>query len=274
VKFVHIGGWWPGNLKYWNRLLLLRSRLLTESANSMNSINVAPPGNPARLSPELTSLFPAAVFAAEMKEPGDPTQLLPGERGQLGNAVPKRIQEFAAGRLCARRVLEELCITDFPLRIADDRQPIWPSHVAGSITHTNGYCIAVAGLRELVGSVGIDCEADLVPEEIWPTICTGTESAWIASLSPLDRGAAVTFLFSAKESFYKCQYAVTREWIDFRDISIRVTNWGTPTGGFAVTANRPLSAAKHCGKWSGRYLLRDSRITTGIAMQIYGPPGH
>ena len=57
--------------------------------------------NPAVLSPDLLGLFPEGVVAAELRVPGDPSMLLPAEAADLRRAVPKRAQEFAAGRLCA-----------------------------------------------------------------------------------------------------------------------------------------------------------------------------
>src|SRR5208282_3247294 len=99
--------------------------------------------NPAHLSVSLQSLFPAGVVGAELRAPGDASLLLPAEAEFLGRAVPKRVQEFAAGRLCARRALAEFGIVDFPVRTAHDRQPVWPEFLVGSITHTEGYCAAV-----------------------------------------------------------------------------------------------------------------------------------
>ena len=61
--------------------------------------------NPATLSATFASLFPSGVVAAELRAPGDASLLWPEEAASVANAVPKRIQEFAAGRLCARRAL-------------------------------------------------------------------------------------------------------------------------------------------------------------------------
>jgi 4'-phosphopantetheinyl transferase EntD len=221
--------------------------------------------NPARLSSVVGALFPRGVFAAEMREAGDPAQLLPEEREFLGKYVQKRVQEFTAGRLCARCVLMELGVTNFALGVAQDGQPIWPSDVVGSITHTRGLCVAVACSKKLVRGIGVDCEAGPIGAEIWPSICTATESAWIASLRESERQAAVTLIFSAKESFYKCQYSITREWLDFHDISIEAVDGGA-FGWFTVRSNRPLAAAIGGEEWSGRYLLQDRLITTGIVI--------
>ena len=82
--------------------------------------------NPAVLSASVGALFPPGASAAELRAPGDPALLLPEEAAFLGRAVPKRVREFAAGRLCARRALAQFGISDFPLRVAADRQAVWP----------------------------------------------------------------------------------------------------------------------------------------------------
>ncbi len=88
--------------------------------------------------------FPAECAAAELRAPGDARLLLPEEAQSVANAVPKRAQEFAAGRAvraaCPGASSGSL---QFPIRAAPDRQPVWPEFLVGSITHTTGFCAAV-----------------------------------------------------------------------------------------------------------------------------------
>src|SRR5271156_5942036 len=152
--------------------------------------------NPARLSASLKNLFPAEVVGAELSEPGDPQQLLPEEAAHLGRAVPKRVQEFAAGRLCARRALAEFGMPDFPVRVAEDRQPIWPDSLVGSITHTAGFCAAVVAERRHIQALGLDSEVTGdVKVEIWSHICLPGEIAWLRSLPTSQQAAAATLIF-------------------------------------------------------------------------------
>jgi 4'-phosphopantetheinyl transferase EntD len=152
--------------------------------------------NPAALSSRLGSLFPPGAVAADLHGPGDPRLLLAAEAVHVGRAVPKRVQEFAAGRLCARRALAEFGIVDFPLKAADDRQPIWPDSVVGSITHTAGFAGAVVAERRSAAALGIDSEVvGDVCADIWPSICVPAETAWMESLPPAERAAAVTMIF-------------------------------------------------------------------------------
>ena len=93
------------------------------------------------------SLFPPGVAVAVRREPGDPADLLPGEAVYVAKAVPKRINEFAAGRACARRALATFGMPGAVLLAAPDRQPLWPTGFVGSITHTAGFCAAAVAPR-------------------------------------------------------------------------------------------------------------------------------
>ena len=216
----------------------------------------------------MCSLFPPGVAAAELRENGDPGLLLPEEAAYLGRAVLKRAQQFAAGRLCARRALAEFGIVDFPIRVADDRQPIWPDHMVGSITHTTGFCAAAVAERCGIGAVGLDSEVvGEVNGEIWPRICVPHETAWLASLPASQREAAVTLIFSAKEAFYKCQYPVVHESLDFRDVSVEAAAWGASSGVFTIHPVRNIAIAKDLTvPLQGRYLFHEQFVTAGMAL--------
>ena len=224
---------------------------------------------PARASPPLQALFPAGAFVAEMREPGDPALLFPAEAACLGRAVPKRIQEFAAGRLCARRALAEFGIVDFPIITAPDRQPIWPAALVGSITHTRGLAAAVAAPKTSIAAIGIDSEGiEAVGRDIWPTICAPSEMGWVQSLPVEGQGAAVAFLFSAKEAFYKCQYPLTGEWLDFHDLCLTPADWGASQVRFEVMPMRRLCIEDHGPRpWRGHSLFHDQFVTAGVALE-------
>src|SRR5450631_826261 len=202
--------------------------------------------DPVRAAPMLQALFPTGAFAAELREPGDASTLFPAEADCLGRAVNKRIREFAAGRLCARRALAEFNIVDFPIIVAKDRQPVWPTSLVGSITHTAGLAAAVAAAKDVIAAIGIDCEVvEAVGVDIWPTICVPTETTWVQSLPQDMQRAAVAFLFSAKEAFYKCQYPLTGEWLDFHDVCMIPLEWGAPRSAFTVHPTRRLAIEAH-----------------------------
>jgi 4'-phosphopantetheinyl transferase EntD len=230
--------------------------------------------NPARLAVGLHGLFPATVVGAELHEPGDASLLLPEEAACVARAVPKRVQEFAAGRLCARRALAEFGVTDFPVRAAGDRQPLWPEFLVGSITHTDGYCAAVVAERRRLSAIGIDCEViGRVTQELWPSILGPEESRWLDSLGQSERAAAVTLLFAAKEAFYKCQYPLVGEWLNFHDLLVTPLEQGAASGTFTAAPTRPIAlfaptppAAHARSPVLGRFRFGEGRVSVGICL--------
>ena len=203
-----------------------------------------------------------------MTLPGDPALLFPAERECVKRAVAKRVQEFAAGRLCARRALAEFGIHDFQLLAAPDRQPIWPSSMVGSITHTSGYCLAVLAPGSRLRALGVDSErVDAVGRELWPTIGGPAESAWCASLPSEEQSAAMALLFCAKEAFYKCQYPLTEEWLDFHDLRIEPHHWGGNSSEFTVHPVRDLKYSRFAAAPArGRYRFHEGLVTAGLAL--------
>jgi 4'-phosphopantetheinyl transferase EntD len=207
------------------------------------------------------------VAAAELRRPADSSLLYPEEAASIARAVPKRAAEFTAGRLCARRALAEFGIDGVALTMGLDRAPVWPVSMVGSITHTEGFCAAAVAERGRFSSLGLDVEAaGAVKRELWDHICTPAELAWLESLPVPARGAAATLVFSAKEAFYKCQFPITGERLDFFAVSVGVSRWGGVSGVFQVSAS-PGTPASVCDglPLEGRYLLHDEWLTAGIA---------
>jgi 4'-phosphopantetheinyl transferase EntD len=227
--------------------------------------------NPAIPSGVFSALFPEGVATAELRVPGDASLLHPEEAVSVARAVPKRVGEFAAGRLCARRALAEFGIHDFALKMAPDRTPIWPGSMVGSIAHTRGFCAAVAAERRRFTSLGIDVEAaGEVKPELWRHICVESELEWLGSLSAEVQGIAATLVFSAKEAFYKCQYPVTGERLKFADVCVRLAHpeagaWSGPTGATLVCLTRSASGSAGVGSpFRGAYRVHEGFVFTGF----------
>jgi 4'-phosphopantetheinyl transferase EntD len=216
----------------------------------------------------LGELFPPGAVAAELRDHADPSLLLPAEAKYVGKAVRKRAQEFAAGRLCARRLLAEFGLHDFPLTVAEDRQPVWPQALVGSITHTSGFCAAVVAERKRLAAVGMDSErVGSVHPRLWRSICTPGESIWLHSLPQPEQPLAATLIFSAKEAFYKCQYPLVGERLNFHDASVEVPVWPAPNGAFRILAGRRIAFAEHAAlPMQGRYLFHEQFVTAGIGL--------
>lgn len=230
-------------------------------------IDRSPRQNPATASILLNALFPPDVRAAEMRMRGDPSLLLPEEARHLGAAVEKRAHEFTAGRLCARHALAESGAPDGPLEVGIDRLPSWPSGFTGSITHTEGFCGAVVAKRKDVRALGLDAEViTQVSSEIWPEILTATETAWIMMLPAVQQLCAAALMFSAKEAFFKCQYAVTGEWLDFQAVAIGLSRANLCAGQFAVYPLIKMAILDHYeSPLMGSFRFAGRLVFTGVA---------
>lgn len=235
---------------------------------------ILPAANPAALSVELAALFPAETAAACLTGTAPRELLTEQELSCINHCAPERIEQFAAGRVCARLALESLGIAGFSLLPAPDRQPQWPAGVTGSITHTAGYAAAVVG-RRVVGrrgallSLGVDSEVVAhVHAELWPGITAPDELARLRALpEPLGRVHAAV-LFAAKEAFYKSQFPLTGEWLSFADVVIEsVADAAGDTGHFRVVPQRPLVIGREVrGALTGRYRLHGPFATAGLAL--------
>ena len=193
--------------------------------------------------------------------------MLPAEAVSVQKAVAKRVNEFAAGRVCARQALAAFGVTAIALRQAPDRQPVWPPGFVGSITHTSGLCAAAVAPCSKFCALGLDSERSGAPTvDIWSTLCRAEELRWVESLPLEQRPPAITLLFSAKEAVYKCQYPVTGEWLDFHDLRIEVADWGQPLGRFLVTATRPIKLAERGALPQGRYVFHEEFVSTALCI--------
>jgi 4'-phosphopantetheinyl transferase EntD len=222
--------------------------------------------NPAQLSAEVSGLFPSGVIAAELTAPAPRELLTSAELQFIAHCAEKRIQDFAAGRACAHRALRELGILDFSLLAGEQREPIWPASIVGSITHTYGYGAAVVARQRDLRSVGLDCEViDSVDEELWSRICTSTEIERLGQLPQAERGRQAALIFAAKEAFYKCQFPLTRAWVGFEDVVIEPLDWPVTTGSLRIVPQKtlPLEAGV-VARLVSRFQFRGPWVITAV----------
>ncbi|WP_137169589.1 4'-phosphopantetheinyl transferase [Marinomonas sp. FW-1] len=134
----------------------------------------------------------------------------------LNRAAPKRLAEFVAGRNCARQALYEYGARALP-SIGDQRQPIWPNELWGSISHSDGIALAVVS-PDL--SIGLDIECIVSEKTVQDTshlILTLTErNRFQGLLTP----ELYTLIFSVKESFYKAAFPYVQRFFDFSAIDV------------------------------------------------------
>ncbi len=224
-------------------------------------------GNPAKLSSSLASLFPAGVVAAELRGSADVSLLHPEEREHVARSAERRVRDFAGGRLCARRALGELGIHGFALHSGEDRCARWPDGVIGSITHTKDFCAAVVVPRRRQQSVGIDAEViERVTAPMRSMICTDAERDWIATLPAPEQALVTALTFSCKEAFYKCQYTLSHQWLDFKDVCLVPEQTDLAAGRYTLQLIESVEALKPVGsRFEGRFLVDGPLILSAMA---------
>jgi 4'-phosphopantetheinyl transferase EntD len=136
----------------------------------------------------------------------------------IKKAVPKRVYEFSAGRYCARRCLSFYGAGDFEILQGKYGEPLWPDGITGSISHHAGMAFAVSIPldRGYIGIDIIDCSEGLPnPEtvlneaEIDNEICSNSHNGEL-------------LLFSLKESVIKILSPLLQEYVEFKDIEIKL----------------------------------------------------
>jgi len=214
---------------------------------------------------ELTALFPSYVALASLIDPDSAEPLHREEEPAVAKAVEKRRVEFAMGRTCARRALCALGLSPVALPANRDRSVQWPREVQGSITHTEGLCVAVAARSSDLSGIGIDAErADRVTPKIWKQIASPAEIGWFeAAQTPGEAAARSTLLFSAKEAFYKAQFCVTQAWVGFHDVELSATD----DGHFEVRVVKPIADRYAAGTlFQGRFATLAEHVVTGLVI--------
>jgi 4'-phosphopantetheinyl transferase EntD len=233
--------------------------------------------HPPRLATEWAALFPPGVIVFATRLPGEFAAPLPEEAAGLGlGAQPARVQEFSAGRACARRALAEFGIVDFPVRVGAKREPLWPEGYVGSITHTDGLCAAAVGESGSFLGIGLDVErSGRVGASLQARICVPAELDWLAGLAAAEASAAATLVFAAKEAFYKAQFPVLRQWLYFEAVAIELPDWPAPTGSWLLRPQRPIAIAQFCEfPLRGAYRFESEFVIAGVAIQRRaGPAG-
>jgi 4'-phosphopantetheinyl transferase EntD len=227
-------------------------------------------GPQVRISSELGRLFPPGVVVTATSAPGERGRLLPDEAADLSaGAVTKRVEEFTAGRACARRALAEFGIVDFPIKVGPKREPLWPEGYVGSITHTDGLCAAAVGESARFLGLGLDVEqTGRVGASIQARICVSAELDWLARLPAAEASHAATLVFAAKEAFYKAQFPVVREWLYFDVAAIEFPDWPAPAGSWLLRPQRPLAIEQYCAfPLRGGYRLEGELVVAGVAIE-------
>lgn len=149
----------------------------------------------------------------------DPRADHPAFEGEAISGLPTRLSEFRAGRIAARAAMADLGLTPAAIPMAEDRSPIWPAGLCGSISHSSEVCLAAVALQSGLRGIGVDLElATPLEPDLRDTI-----------LRPEERhhsDMAAKLIFCAKEAAYKAQYGISRCLFDFHVLSVTLNAAG------------------------------------------------
>jgi 4'-phosphopantetheinyl transferase EntD len=212
---------------------------------------------------EALALFPPGVAGAELVRLEDAGALFEEEQASIAGAGAPRVLEFTAGRHCAREALRALGENPVAVPRREDRQPLWPPGIVGSISHASGYCGAVVARASTCPGLGFDVEEwGRMRPALWRRIATPGEIEWLrAEADKAERWA--TLLFSAKEAFYKAQYPRSATFLGFQAAAFHPRG----DGAFEIELLRDVPAVGSAGsRFSGRYAEDAERCYTGICL--------
>lgn len=218
-------------------------------------------------------LLPSVVTTSERHghEPGD-DDLHPEEAAVVAHAAPRRRQEFADVRACARAAMAALGVPPQPLLPGERGAPRWPAGVVGSMTHCAGYRAAVCARAGDLAAVGIDAEPHLpVPDGVLRLVASPDEHDHLDALTAADPAVHWgRLLFSAKEAVYKAWFPLTGRPLGFRDAALEIAR---PTGPGDVGAFRarllvpgPVVAGRATTAFEGRWSVRDGLVRCAVAV--------
>jgi 4'-phosphopantetheinyl transferase EntD len=131
--------------------------------------------------------------------------------------------DFATGRFCARKAMESLGVNPQALLIGNNREPLWPIGITGSISHSRKMCGAIAGKNQHFKSLGLDIEeVGRVQSSVWNSIFTDVEQIFLNQFESFEQQQNATLLFAMKEAFYKFQFPITRKYLGFKEVELYV----------------------------------------------------
>ncbi|HEX3594269.1 MAG TPA: 4'-phosphopantetheinyl transferase superfamily protein [Polyangiaceae bacterium] len=218
----------------------------------------------------LEGLFGGEVVTVEVDLYRDPIgELTESEALALPRAHPDRLLEYRAGRHCARTALARLGVHGVSILRNEDRSPLWPRGFVGSIAHSRGdsqgWCGAVVARAADARGVGVDGELDEPLErKLWRRILRDSEKKWLEARERTEQGVLGKLIFCAKEATYKCQYAVTKTFLDFADVEVTLS---PETSSFRAAFARDVAPFDAGFSFEGKYARRQGLIAAGVVLR-------
>ena len=213
------------------------------------------------------TVFLSTRFEPKLLEAGDFQRCAVPPPASIQRSVAKRQAEFLAGRLCARSALQRLDGLDCIPAIGEDRAPVWPAHISGSITHSTGHAAAIVGHKAQWRGLGMDLE-NLLPleraERLAGEILTADEMQRMAAGLREQIAQCVTLTFSAKESLFKALYPIVHTRFYFEHAE--VLEW-SETGSLRLRLLTELSSEWCYGKeLEAQFVVHEGQLLSVVAI--------
>jgi len=184
-------------------------------------------------------------------------------------SVLKRQAEYLAGRYAARCALHHLGIEVKDIATGKHRNPVWPSGISASITHTDSIAICAASYKSDYEYLGIDLEKRLNSKcvtEIKNSIINLQEE-YLLLKSELSFEDAFTLTFSAKESLFKALYPSVGGYFDFS--AAQITDICASTNKFTIILLENLTAEIIAGMtFTGYFSFDETYVYTITAQEL------
>ena len=214
------------------------------------------------------TLYPDFIRLVLTQEPVGMECLLPEEKELIKGAAKKRKEDFATGRLCARKALSYYNVLIVPILNDESRKPIWPEGYVGSISHCPGLYGAAVAEQARCRSLGFDMESlrRKVEEDYITSIILHPEEQ--EELWDLPEGAAglrTRIIFSVKESFFKCIFPLVEKYIGFKSVKCLVND---DTGRVTVRIMKDINGEFFAGtELKGRFLIEGDYVFSGMYLK-------
>jgi 4'-phosphopantetheinyl transferase EntD len=156
------------------------------------------------------------------------------------------------------------------LLVGAKREPLWPDGIVGSIAHDPSLCVvAVARSGAYVG-IGVDVEPEgalepAVADRIW----SPEEAAHAARRDDMSEGLASRLVFSAKEAFYKCQFPLTRTYVGFKEVSVRLGD-----GTFELVLENAVAELPAGARFRGSWRRAEDKLLAAMVLRRGELPRH
>jgi enterobactin synthetase component D len=149
--------------------------------------------------------------------------------------------------------------------------PVWPAGLTGSITHTDDFASAAVAWTTDTLSLGIDTErvmSDEQARDVGDVIASPSElrQCRVAGIPPRD---ALTLVFSAKESIFKCLHPLVGHMFELGDVRIVGVSASVDATSsmFHARIVNSLGAAFPVGTLlDGHFAIESPLVHTGISL--------